>query len=61
MRGVAQERAARKRGAVVIWLRLPPRLRYLWLNRERAWFYIGVGFWIGAPSYIVWYMTRAVQ
>ena len=45
----------------MIWHRLPPRWRYLWLHRERAWFWIGVAFWIAAPAYIVWGMTRAGQ
>ena len=42
-----------------MWHRLPPRVRWYWLHRERFWFYAGIAFWIGAPAYIVYTMARA--
>ena len=42
----------------MIWLCLSPRWRYYWLRRERAWYYAGIAFWVGSPSYIVWSMFR---
>lgn len=45
----------------MIWPLLPPRLRYLWLARERAWFYLGLAFWLGSAAFLGWGMARGFQ